>query len=233
MTIAQKIAELAEALGVDIPNDGQIADNLNAITLAKGGTITSNTNISEAIKNLANTIGGNDGSSSGGLEEGVRFHYLLTNYGTNMNEAFSGVVTIDVTKHPEIFEGSYNEIMIYQPSIIFHDGTLDKTKIEVDGSTVHLIPDDPEGEYNIIGQTLDYSDPIQINDKYYVVLFESTMNSHVTYDFNGYYENNSKLFSDYEDGTPVCIVLSFPDNKYIIVDGIWHVEGTPYIEMAV
>ena len=62
MTIAQKIAELAEALGVDIPNDGQIADNLNAITLAKGGTITSNTNISEAIKNLANTIGGNGGS---------------------------------------------------------------------------------------------------------------------------------------------------------------------------
>lgn len=59
MTVAQKVVELANTLGVDISDskNGSIAGLINAITLKKGGEIANNQNIQLAIVNLAKAIG--------------------------------------------------------------------------------------------------------------------------------------------------------------------------------
>ena len=136
MTIAQKIAELAEALGVDIPNDGQIADNLNAITLAKGGTITSNTNISEAIKNLANTIGGNDGgndSGNSGIGLTPGFYISSDPDVTNGNE-YSTLFVID--KNSDMYVGDIITDIIFYSGEVVNDADVEAS-ISDDGSIVY------------------------------------------------------------------------------------------------
>ena len=62
MTVAQKVVELANTLGVDISDSktGSIAGLINAITLKKGGKIANNQNIQLAIVNLAKAIGKED-----------------------------------------------------------------------------------------------------------------------------------------------------------------------------
>lgn len=59
MTVAQKVVELANTLGVDISDSktGSIAGLINAITLKKGGEIANNQNIQLAIVNLVRAIG--------------------------------------------------------------------------------------------------------------------------------------------------------------------------------
>lgn len=59
MTVAQKVVELANTLGVDISDSktGSIAGLINAITLKKGGEIANNQNIQLALVNLAKAIG--------------------------------------------------------------------------------------------------------------------------------------------------------------------------------
>lgn len=59
MTVAQKVVELANTLGVDISDSktGNIAGLINAITLKKGGEIANNQNIQLALVNLAKAIG--------------------------------------------------------------------------------------------------------------------------------------------------------------------------------
>lgn len=62
MTVAQKIIELANALGVDISDckTGNVAGLINAITLKRGGEIANNQNIRLAALNLAKALGKED-----------------------------------------------------------------------------------------------------------------------------------------------------------------------------